>query len=78
MQYVVRTFRSAVPVRPDQPPLKLRRSAEASAKAEGLHYAPLKSHVERVNRAIEPRENRLPMALRVQLDAIGIEANLFG
>ena len=35
--YVVQTFRSAVG-RPDQPPLKLRRSAEALAKAEGLRY----------------------------------------
>ena len=36
---VVRTFRSARHGRPDQPPPRLRRSAEASAKAEGLHYS---------------------------------------
>jgi L-aminopeptidase/D-esterase-like protein len=35
--HVVQTFRSARHGRPDQPPLKPRRSAEALAKAEGLH-----------------------------------------
>ena len=34
VDFVVDSF----PGRPDQPPLKLRRSAEASAKAEGLRY----------------------------------------
>ena len=36
---VVRTFRSARRSRPDQPSPRLRRSAEALAEAEGLHYA---------------------------------------
>jgi hypothetical protein len=40
---VVRTLRSAVKGEPNQPPLKLRRSAEALAKAEGGHYILVKT-----------------------------------